>query len=61
MFSKFINQSSETDCFLQPEVSPPDGQERECMFKALPRWLHFSEPEAAAWLPVGRLQRSKRE
>jgi len=37
----------ETYTSIQPEESPPGGQERECIFKMR---LHFSGPECAYWL-----------
>jgi len=30
---------------IQPEESPPGGQDTECRFKALLHWLHFSGPK----------------
>ena len=44
----FVLTFIQMDYLLQPVETPPAGQLEECRFKALPHWLHFSEPEVSA-------------
>ncbi len=43
MFTEVLNQ---VRSFLIDFESPPADHYKVCRFKALPHWLHFSDPEA---------------
>lgn len=50
----FPQTSTALEVFLQPELSPPSDYLKECRFKALLRWLHFSnlEVKSPLMLPI---------